>query len=219
MMHMIHRNPAILICSVLLIFGCKPHPQQAGITPAPKADSSQNTVADREQAFMTRDKSIEDTLGHKISTVNFSVKAVGEDLKIYEDGMIPSINLDNPKKRIKNLADRDEMVIPYQKVILKIDYPLTKPVFIELTSQSKGFTRQQIILEISKRYHQLYDEEERSATIKTVPAEQRKTTYNRNETDGKYGIWGHDLSDLELSSIDIYQNADGRIFLTLDIES
>ncbi|MDO6432966.1 hypothetical protein Q4E93_20325 [Flavitalea sp. BT771] len=90
---------------------------------------------------------------------------------------------------------------------------------MELASHSSGFTRRQIILEISKRYHQMYEEEERTATIKTIPVEQRKTMYNRNETNGKYGIWGHDLSDLELSTINIYRNAEGRIYLVLDIES
>lgn len=52
----------------------------------------------------------------------------------------------------------------------------------ELISK-KGFTRAQLINEISKRYYQLYDEEEKTATIKTVPMEQRKI-FNRNQTNG-----------------------------------
>jgi len=75
------------------------------------------------------------------------------------------------------------------------------------------------VLAISKKYHEIYDEEERTAATKTIPMAQRKTLANRNETDGKYGIWGHDLSDLMLDTIDVYKNDKGKIFLQLSIES
>jgi len=208
------------ILSILFIFGCKSRPQQTvGAAIPNKADSIRRLVESQEKAFMTQSNEVNDTLGRKITTVTFRTNVTKADLKIYEDGIIPWVNLDTPQKRIKNLVNPDEMVIPYQKVVLIIDYPVAKPVFFELTSQSKGFTRKQIIFEISKKYHELYEEEEKTAKIKTIPMGQRKTLANRNETDGKYGIWGHDLSDLDLSSIDIYENADGRIFLSLDIES
>jgi hypothetical protein len=104
-------------------------------------------------------------------------------------------------------------------VKLRIDYPVAKPVFFLLSGAEKGFTRKQIILAISKTYHEMYDEEEKIAKIKTVPLKDRKTLANRNETDGKYGIWGHDLSDLELNSINVYESTDGTIVLDLEIDS
>ncbi|MES2849907.1 MAG: hypothetical protein V4685_12675 [Bacteroidota bacterium] len=87
-----------------------------------------------------------------------------------------------------------------------------------MTSQN-GFTRKQLLQEISDNYYKLYEEEEKSATIKTIPIEKRTTMYNRNQTNGKYGIWGHDIADLVLSEILIYKTPDGQITLSLNIES
>lgn len=72
---------------------------------------------------------------------------------------------------------------------------------------------------ISKKYHEIYIEEEASATTKTIPVEKREGLINRNETNGKYGIWGHDLSDLDLSSVEVYQNSEKKIYLVLSVES
>jgi len=87
----------------------------------------------------------------------------------------------------------------------------------ELTSPT-GFTRTQLISEISKQYYKVYQEEESTATVKTIPLKQRKI-YNRNITDGKYEIWGHDIGDLVLDEIHVYKGVDGKIFLVLQMES
>ena len=214
------RKPVIHILSILLLFSCNSSAQREKTAIPVKADSAQAGIEDREKASAIQDARIEDTLGHKIFTVSFKVKATKkEDLETFEDGIIPWIDLDSPKRTIKHLVDPDEIVIPYQKVALMIDYPLARPVFFELSSPSKGFTRKQIVLAISKKYHEIYDEEERTAATKTIPMAQRKTLANRNETDGKYGIWGHDLSDLMLDTIDVYKNDKGEVFLQLSIES
>lgn len=65
----------------------------------------------------------------------------------------------------------------------------------------------------------MYEEEEATAIIKTVPPEKRNKMYNRNETNGKYGIWGHDIADLVLSEIHVYEDADKKLILALMIES
>jgi len=116
------------------------------------------------------------------------------------------------------LIDKNEVVINKNKVILIIDYPLTKECRFELTSIN-GFTRERLIKEISEKYHQIYKEEESTANVKTVPSDKRTTSYNRNQTDGKYGIWGHDLSDLALDHILVYQTSNEDILLSLDIDS
>jgi hypothetical protein len=43
----------------------------------------------------------------------------------------------------------------------------------------------------------------------------RKTSYNRNDTNGKYGIWGHDIEDLMLAQIEIYETTDQKLILAL----
>ena len=164
-------------------------------------------------------KSIEkqyDDLGVLVSTISFKVKT--DNKEDFADGFIPWASIENPKQDIPNLFKKDEIVIQGTAVKLIIDYPLTNQYEFLLTSNN-GFTREQLLQEISDHYYKLYDEEEKSATIKTIPIEKRTTMYNRNQTNGKYGIWGHDIADLDLSDISVYRTADGQIILILGIES
>ena len=156
-----------------------------------------------------------DSLGQVVSKIRFDVKT--NNLKDYEDGKIPWIRIDSPQIDIKNLIGKDEIVIPETKLTVIIDYPLSTSYKFGLISNG-GFTRAQLITEISKHYYQLYDEEERTATIKTVPLKDRKI-YNRNQTNGRYGIWGHDIGDLVLDEIHVYKNVTGEVFLILQLES
>ena len=156
-----------------------------------------------------------DSLGEIISKISFNIKT--NDLANFNDGKIPWIRIDSPQIEIQNLMSKDETVINKNRIAIIIDYPLTNTYVFELISPT-GFTRTQLINEISQQYYQLYDEEERTATIKTLPVEQRKM-YNRNRTDGKYGIWGHDIGDLVLTEIIVYKTSNEMIFLTLEIES
>lgn len=156
-----------------------------------------------------------DSLGQLISEIRFDVKT--NNLEDYESGKIPWIRIDSPQVDIKNLIGKDEIVIHETKLTVIIDYPLSTSYKFGLISKG-GFTRAQLINEISKHYYQLYDEEERTATIKTVPMKDRKI-YNRNQTNGKYGIWGHDIGDLVLDEIHVYKNATGEVFLILQLES
>jgi hypothetical protein len=158
-------------------------------------------------------------LGVLLINIDFRLKATSEERKIFEDGIVPWISLDDPAKEISRLVDPDKLAIPYNNVILIIDYPVIAPVYFPLSSAENGFTRRQLITLISQKYHSVYKEEEETAKDKTIPVDGRKGLQNRNQTNGKYGIWGHDLSDLDLSSIDVYKNKNGIIYLNLGIES
>ena len=160
-----------------------------------------------------------DSLGVLISKIDFKLKATKEDLDIFEDGIVPWININNPAKNIDSLIKPDEVVLLFSQVTLIIDYPLKNPASFDISATGNGFSRRQLIQIISEKYHEIYAEEEKTAEAKTVPVDKRDTLLNRNQTDGKYGIWGHDLSDLDLDSIEVYKSADGKIYLTLDIES
>ncbi len=160
-----------------------------------------------------------DSLGVLISKIEFKQKATKEDLKIFDDGIVPWISINEPGKYIDSLIQPDEIVLPFSKVTLIIDYPLTHKASFDISAIGNGFSRKQLIQLISEKYHEIYKEEETSSKAKTVPVDKRDTLLNRNRTNGKYGIWGHDLSDLDLDSIEVYKNADGKIYLTLDIES
>jgi len=164
----------------------------------------------REQASVDRNN---DNLGKYIDSINFNVYTPNS-----EDGDTSSISIANPEKDLAQLQNPEEIVISQHTVTIIIDYPLTNEYKFDLSSDT-GFTRVHLINEINKAYRKIYAEEEASATIKTIPIEKRKTLYNRNDTNGKYGIWGHDIEDLMLAQIEIYETPDKKLILALITES
>lgn len=140
------------------------------------------------------------------------------EIEIFEDSIIPWISIENPAPLLDSLVAKDEIVLNQTNVILVIDYPLESPIEIDLTSDSnEGFSRKELITKISIEYHRIYSEEEESSTVEVTPMEEREIM-NRNTTNGKYGIWGHDLADLDLSLIQVHQDGDD-ILLYLYVES
>ena len=161
----------------------------------------------------------QNNLGTLIATIEFGVQASEDELEDFEDGIIPWISIENPESEMDRLIDSDEIVIPYSEITIIIDYPLNKPTSFVLTNSKNGFTKKELILEISKKYHEIFTVEETTATIKTIPPDKRKKIMNRNETNGNYGIWGHDIGDLDLSSIEVYKSESGKIQIILDVYS
>jgi hypothetical protein len=194
-----------IISGIIILAGCNSREQAASLPVAniPVTDAVQQT----------------DTLGRLISTIEIKLKATKEDLKVFDDGIVPWISLEKPGQEMNRLIDGDKIVLPYAKVSIIIDYPLNTAAVFEITTTGEGFSTKQIILEISKKYHEIYALEESSATTKTLPMEKRKGLINRNETNGKYGVCCHDLADLDLSTIDVHQNTKGKITLVLGVES
>ncbi len=184
-----------------------------------KSDSTTNlktpveVIQEREQQISQKSYS---EIGELISTIEFKVKT--NNRKDFEDGFIPWADLENPKSDLPNLDKKDEIIINEKQIKIIIDYPLTNQYEFTLKSE-KGFTRGQLLMEISKHYYLLYEEEEKTATIKTIPIDKRTTMYNRNETNGKYGVWGHDIADMDISEISVYKTKTGEIIVTLNIES
>lgn len=201
----------VLSFSVLII-GCN---EQTTRTPAPQPNAQDpiEIIKAKEEEAMQKNYS---DIGELVSTIDFKVRT--NDLKNFEDGFIPWADLEKPEEDLPNLVKRDEIIIADQSVKVFIDYPLTNQLEFILKS-TRGFTRGELLIEISKHYYLLYEEEEKSATIKTIPINKRTTMYNRNETNGKYGIWGHDIADLDLSDISVYKTVSGEIILILNIVS
>jgi hypothetical protein len=208
----------IIFSFIILLIGCK----ESGKNKISTSESLINdtTAEYYSQIIQGKEKaSIEknyNEFGKLITTIAFRVKT--QNKEDFEDGIQPWISIDEPQRDLPNLLNKEEVVISENKVTLIIDYPLTNE-FRAYINSTNGFTRERLINEISKSYFMLYEEEEKTATIKTVPVKERKGLYNRNETNGKYGIWGHDISDLVLSEIVVYEATDGQIILTLNIES
>ena len=162
---------------------------------------------------------IEETDNELLSKIEIFTKAPKNEAKDYENGLIAGIELDNIESVIMNLYKPDSIALPYNRVTIEIDYPLDTTYVGELKTTKKGFTQKELVREISKLYHDIYAEEEATATIKTVPLNKRGQSINRNRTNGKYSIWGHDLSDLYLMEIEVYKTKQGEIVILLVIEA
>lgn len=100
---------------------------------------------------------------------------------------------------LTKLARLAEIVIPKKEATLLISYPLTKSAKCHIkTRDPNGFTRQEIIEQICENYERIYREEDESTEIEPgmIPG-----MFNRVQTNGKYGIWGHVIEDLYIEGI------------------
>lgn len=198
--------PAILVpLLVLTLSSCKGKPAQLSASETASIESERQALTKRT-----------DSLGTLLSTITFEANSGNK--QDYNKGVVLGVSIAKADQELPKLVDKDKIVINEAKISLVIDYPLRKEYRFELNSPA-GFTRGQLLSEITKHYVQLYKEEEESATTKTIPMKDRKGLINRNETNGKYGIWGHDLEDLILTDVNVYKTREGNIVLALSVES
>lgn len=79
-----------------------------------------------------------------------------------EDWTDPSMHFFEPviTDEIKNVQKGEEVVIPLQKIVLKVDYPLDKAKFFNLETENKeGFTRKKLMRSIADIYQMMYQED------------------------------------------------------------
>jgi hypothetical protein len=93
---------------------------------------------------------------------------------------------------------------------LTITYPLKRNAIITV-NETGPITRAQFAKIIFDAYARIYREEDESTA---TPAAHIPNMLNRNQTDGKYGIWGHDIGDLVL--VAAYKHDDGTYHLNVD---
>lgn len=101
---------------------------------------------------------------------------------------------------------RNEIVLKSNQITEKtqilIDYPLEDEFYFPLRKEgscySGDLTAGEIIDRVLEIYQEIYQVEAETTTVKPgyLPG-----MLNRNATDGKYGIYGHDLCDLVLVSV------------------
>nr|WP_199076933.1 hypothetical protein [Pedobacter sp. ASV19] len=132
--------------------------------------------------------------------------------------VIPWASLEKPEEDIPHLVDKDKVVIPYNHIIVIIDYPLYKKYSFELNAP-KGFTREMLLREISKHYHQFYQEEEKTAKIKTVPLKKRRELAKKNKKDQNYDIGGHYLEGLVITQVIVTKTPEGTIQVLPSVDS
>jgi hypothetical protein len=130
------------------------------------------------------------------------------------------IKITEVERSLASLRNPEEIVIPFDQAVLVIDYPLSHPATIAITSSlPQGFTRAELVRAVCEEYGNVYEAEEATATTKPIPREERTTLKNRNRTDGVYGIWGHDLDDLVLTALRWKRDVGGAVRIELHVES
>lgn len=210
---------ALLFVLLILLLNCNDTPKLniSGKVSSAKGGSDkspyQKVIEEKEAASVSKSYH---SLGKVIKTIEFKVTT--NNRKDFEDGIIPWAQIENPDLDIPNLIDKDEIVIDTNDVTVIIDYPLSNEYRFKINSK-KGLTREALLKHISEHYYNIYKEEEETASIKTIPQSKRIGIYNRNETNGKYGIWGHDLADLVLAEIVVHRSTNGDLILSLNVMS
>jgi len=141
-------------------------------------------------------------------------------LMVTRIGFPANLRVGDPEAAIARLELRDEIVIPFSRATLVIDFPLTHAAHVGITSAlQQGFTRGELVRVICEEYAHVYAAEEGTTTNTEPSVEDRGTRRERNRTDGAYGIWGHDLDDLVLSSARWVKQSNGEVRVELHVEA
>lgn len=119
-------------------------------------------------------------------------------------------------KEVKACDPKTVVLSPNKTYTLVIDYPTSVPYKAKIKTGKKGMTRIELADKVCQHYRKMYAEEDSSTQIPPLLGCQGGAApmLNRQQTDGKYGIWGHEIEDLVLVNANI--DAKGNITLGVD---
>jgi hypothetical protein len=89
--------------------------------------------------------------------------------------------------------------IPSKHATFTIDYPLSNPASFEI-NRPKNITFFDIVDEICNAYAKIYQEEEE--TMNEDISDQNTPVFNRKQSNGKHGIWGHYIEQLVIERLE-----------------
>jgi len=123
-------------------------------------------------------------------------------------------------RSVGGLQDKFDVVIDKPRIRVVFSYPLEKEHIIELTPLfgAKNFTRVGLGKAVSVQYQRIYEEEEKTSSLREETYSNRYENcalMNRAPTDGKWGIWGHVLDDLDLREVE-YDEEKDLYYLIID---
>lgn len=105
----------------------------------------------------------------------------------------------NLEENLTTVISPDSVVVYERNVKLVINFPLDTTYYFDIQARDGQFTRANLIQEIGDVYTRIYDQEGETSTIEETRGFDEETGYRRNETNGKYGIYGFHLEDLTVS--------------------
>jgi len=162
------------------------------------------------------DKLLYNSLLREFSIIKFPTKGFFGDNENYNS--IPYMTKYPIDKLIKDiLIDAEDRVINENTIKICFSYPFNDKYIIEFKSSEHegGFKRKDLVEIIINQYYKMYKEEEMTTKIQVSSMGERieMGMLNRNATNGKYGIYGHDIDDLSLDSMIL--NTDGIWILSI----
>lgn len=143
------------------------------------------------------------------------------EFKVASEQGYHGVFLGNYSSQRERLRSANMILVTGSEVIVSVTYPLNLPAKFKVKSDY-GFTRLELVDAIFDTYQRVYFEEEKTSDISVIPIGERMEKIgliNRNSTNGKYRIWGHDLQDLVLEGAHIYKNEDGSVQVNLYVGS
>lgn len=116
--------------------------------------------------------------------------------------------------------DPNEILVDNEIIRIRFEYPFNNPQIIKFKSDKGYFTRSDIIKLVVKKYQKIYEEEEKSTALPIETVEERtkgkSKLMNRATTNGKWGIWGHDIGDLMLHTLSVNDEDPTLYYLGID---
>jgi hypothetical protein len=117
------------------------------------------------------------------------------------------------QKDLSRLIDANEVVLEATEATLLLSYPLgINATRLVRPADETSFTRGELVKLIDETYREIYRLETNSQSSPTPPVQERRGLINRPESDGTFGIWGHDLDDLGIEEIYVYR-VNGHVWL------
>jgi hypothetical protein len=115
------------------------------------------------------------------------------------------------------LIDASRIVLRASSATLVIDYPLHRAARFQILPDAPGagFSVRGVVRAAAEKYAQVYAEEKATTSkpVANIPG-----MMNRAESDGKYGIWGHNLDDLVLEGVHL-RTESGAVLVELQVGS
>ena len=111
----------------------------------------------------------------------------------------PYISVASPSRDIAAQRNPNDIVINMKEIKVKYTYPLTHSEILTFNADNDtAFTRSELARKICEGYKFIYDTEHAAVSDPGhLPG-----MLNRKRSQGPYGIWGHDIGDLDLHTVE-----------------
>lgn len=100
----------------------------------------------------------------------------------------------------EKLSRADEILEDANQIRILFDFPFRLPklmIYEKQENEQKGWSRLEILTLISRTYKQFYKDE-----VRTITTDQKKLEFHpRIETNGIHGIYGHNISELQIKEM------------------